>query len=276
MTTLMRDAAIEPSPGAVALPLAGESVWLLPQRALWWPAADTMFVADVHLGKAASFRALGQPVPSGTTRDNLDRLSDLIDRFQAKRLVVLGDFLHAATAQQSQVIEPATQWRARHADLVCVLVRGNHDSHAGDPPPSLRFEIVDEPHPLGPFLACHMPAHAAGGASIDVAGSGSTGFANDASNASNASGGASDGPAVRVRLAGHLHPAVWLRGPAADRLRLPCFCKTADQLILPAFGAFTGSTVSGLPADARCYPIGGGRVHGPIASGGSGPRWRRG
>ncbi|MET1116147.1 MAG: DEAD/DEAH box helicase, partial [Comamonas sp.] len=112
-----------PPPGALALSLAQETVALLPERALWWPRERALFVADVHLGKAASFRALGQPVPSGTTRDNLERLSGLIDALDARSLVVLGDFLHAATAQQAQVIDPIVDWRERHAALRCVLVR---------------------------------------------------------------------------------------------------------------------------------------------------------
>ncbi len=212
--------------GALGLTLAGESVWLLPQRALWWPAAATVFVADVHLGKAASFRALGQPVPSGTTRDNLDRLSGLIDGLNATRLVVLGDFLHAAAAQQAQVLDPAHQWRARHAAVDCLLVRGNHDSRAGDPPDSLRFDLVNEPHRLGPFAACHHPQQVAGAHA----------------------------------LAGHLHPAVTLFGRAHERQRLPCFCESEGLLILPAFGAFTGTTLEGRPAGARCHAVGGGQV----------------
>ena len=57
---------------------AGVELRLLPDPALWWPAEATVFIADLHLGKAASFRALGQPVPGGTTRDNLQRLDALI------------------------------------------------------------------------------------------------------------------------------------------------------------------------------------------------------
>ncbi|MCD2513299.1 ligase-associated DNA damage response endonuclease PdeM [Comamonas endophytica] len=216
----------EPPQGALALSLAGETVALLPERALWWPRERALFVADVHLGKAASFRALGQPVPSGTTRDNLERLSTLIDTLDARSLVVLGDFLHAATAQQAQVIAPVATWRERHAALRCVLVRGNHDSHAGDPPPALRFDIVDEPFRIGPFAACHHPQTVEG---------------------------------AQV-LAGHLHPAVQLRGRAYDRARLPCFCEAPGLLILPAFGAFTGTTLE-LPARTLCcYATGDGTV----------------
>ena len=43
--------------------LAGEAVELLPERALHWIRERTLFVADVHLGKAAAFRAGGVPVP---------------------------------------------------------------------------------------------------------------------------------------------------------------------------------------------------------------------
>ena len=208
--------------------LAGESVELLPERALWWPAAQTLFVADLHLGKAASFRALGQPVPAGTTQDNLQRLSRLIEGHGARRLVFLGDFLHAAPALRPQQIEPVQAWRDAHAGLDCVLVRGNHDRHAGDPPASLGISTVDEPWRPdgGPLAACHHPQRL---------------------------------PGLTV-LAGHWHPAVSLRGPARDRERLPCFCQTEGLLVLPAFGAFTGASVRPLPPDAICYPVGSGRV----------------
>ncbi|SEL66416.1 putative phosphoesterase [Roseateles sp. YR242] len=222
----------DPLPGALRLVLGDEVLDLLPGLAAWWPGQRTLFVADVHLGKGASFRALGQPVPAGTTQDNLARLTHWVRQCGAERLVVLGDFLHAATAQQAQVLDQVHAWRLTLPELVCVLVRGNHDSHAGDPPATLRFDIVDEPHRMGPFLACHHPGHRP-----------------------------TSGTWV---LAGHLHPAVVLRGPAHDRQRLPCFCLTEGQLILPAFGAFTGTTLSGLPAGAACYAVGGGRVMGPV------------
>ena len=61
--------------GACPLTLpCGTVLWLLPGRAVWWPQARSLFVADVHFGKAASFRHAGQPVPTGTTADNIARL----------------------------------------------------------------------------------------------------------------------------------------------------------------------------------------------------------
>ena len=50
---------------------AARTVELLAERALHWPAARTLFVADVHLGKAAAFRAGGVAIPRGATANDL-------------------------------------------------------------------------------------------------------------------------------------------------------------------------------------------------------------
>ena len=39
---------------------------------------------------------------------------------------------------------------------------------------------------------------------------------------------------------GHLHPGVKLKGSGLQQLKMPCFYQSHNQLILPAFGAFTG------------------------------------
>jgi uncharacterized protein len=215
--------------GAQLLRIEGHELWLLPESAAWHAASHTLFVADLHLGKSATFRARGLPVPSGTTQDNLQRLAALARAHAARRVVFLGDLLHSKHAQRAAAIAPLHAWRAAHVGLRCVLVRGNHDSHAGDPPPALDFEIVDEPWPVASaarLVACHHPQRVAAG----------------------------------TVLAGHWHPAVTLRGPARDHQRLACFCLIDGLLVLPAFGAFTGSSPQSPPPGSVCYPVGGGRV----------------
>jgi metallophosphoesterase superfamily enzyme len=54
-----------------------------------------LFVADVHFGKDAMFRARGIPVPAGSTTDNLMRLDILITEFEPIALVFPGDGLPA-------------------------------------------------------------------------------------------------------------------------------------------------------------------------------------
>ncbi|CAG9178876.1 ligase-associated DNA damage response endonuclease PdeM [Cupriavidus respiraculi] len=215
-----------PPPSHVVVSAAGETLWLLPERAVWWPAASMLLVADVHFGKAAAFRALGQPVPSGTTTDNLARLASLAARYPASDLVFLGDFLHARASRTPSVLAALGEWRASlPVGMRCTLVRGNHDARAGDPPPSLGIEVVAEPLRAGPFALRHMP-------------------------------GASP---VGYVLAGHLHPAYTLRR-GSDSLRLPCFVFGEHGAILPAFGAFTGHAPVASSVGEHVYVIGGGRV----------------
>ncbi|MEO7939826.1 MAG: ligase-associated DNA damage response endonuclease PdeM [Burkholderiaceae bacterium] len=213
-------------PSHAVVQWANDVVHLLPERALWWPAGQTLFVADLHLGKAASFRAAGLPVPAGSSRDNLDRLSTLIERQAPRQLVFLGDFLHAASGRNAGLIAGLVRWRRRHAQLPITLVRGNHDAHAGDPPPQADITTVEPPFCIGPFAASHHPH---------------------------------DHP-THVVLAGHVHPVALLKGAGRDRLQLPCFVIAGRQAILPAFGAFTGGHRVYPRDDQALYAVGAGRV----------------
>ncbi len=205
---------------------ANEELHLLPERAAWWPAGKTLFIADLHIGKAATYRALGQPVPGGTTQENLSRLTALIGTCAPIQIIFLGDFLHAVAARTQAVLAALQEWRLHHAAVDMLLVRGNHDSRAGDPPAQLRISVVDEPYLHGPFALCHHPQH----------------------------------HATHFVLAGHIHPVCRLSGPGRDSMRMPCFVATKGQAILPAFGEFTGGWMVDAEPLRRLYPVGGGTV----------------
>ena len=188
------------------------------------------FVADVHFGKAATFRRAGLPVPSGTTGDNLARLDAVLEVTAAEHLVFLGDFLHARPGADAPLWAQLVPWRERHAHVQMTLVRGNHDQHAGDPPHTLGMALVNDPwRPVqgAPVLARHHPQ-------------------------------VSDADTV---LAGHLHPTTRLSGLARDSVRLPCFAWAPGLLVLPAFGAFTGSAPDLLPAHAERFGVTDHAVH---------------
>ena len=212
-------------PDGLPIELAGQALRLLPQGALWWPARRTLLVADVHVGKAAAFGALGVPVPGAADAGTLARLGALLGATGAARLVVLGDLLHAPASQSAAVLAQLAAWRARHAAVDMVLVRGNHDARAGDPPAALAIEAVDEPLAEGPFALCHEPRARQAG----------------------------------YVLAGHLHPAVRLAG-RADALRLPCFWFGERVGVLPAFGEFTGSLSIRPARGDRLFALAGDRV----------------
>ncbi len=201
--------------------LAGVTVDLLPDKALHLPDSRTLIVADVHWGKAASFRVLGVPVPHGTTRTGLDRLDSLLTQTGATALLVLGDLIHARAGMQPQTIEALEQWRDARRDLPITLVRGNHDYRAGDPPASLNIRCVDAPLYVGPFALHHHPT---------------------------------EDPAGYV-LAGHVHPVAQLRGRARQKVTLPCFAFGERGGLLPAFGEFTGGAVIDQRNFARTFVI---------------------
>ena len=186
--------------------LFAEPLTLLASGAIFLPEHHALLVADAHFGKATSFRALGVPVPSGTTSETLSAIDHDLAATSAQHIIFLGDFLHSARAHAASTQTALLAWRARYSALNLSLVRGNHDDRAGDPPAALGIAVVNEPLRLGPWALCHHPQSVA-----------------DA-----------------YTLAGHLHPCVVLQGKARERLRLPCFWLGAAVGVLPAYGAFTG------------------------------------
>lgn len=189
------------------LNIAGETLHLLAQKALYWPREKTLFIADAHFGKAAAFRAAAIPLPPGGTSNALARIDHCLRETGAARIVFLGDFLHSRDARAKETFARFADWRAENATLEIVLVRGNHDAHAGDPPPEWNIRVIDEGETIGPFCLAHHPE-----------------------------------PDLRgYVLAGHIHPSVRLSGPANDSMRLPCFWFGQYVCVLPAFGEFTGT-----------------------------------
>jgi DNA ligase-associated metallophosphoesterase len=216
----------------IRIDLQGESLVLLPERALLWERTGTLVVADAHLGKAASFRAAAIPMPGGTTTEALDRLTAALDRTGARRLLLLGDFFHARSGRAVRTLAAIAGWRERHGGLEIVLVRGNHDRGAGDPPGEWRFDCHDEPWIEPPFAFRHHPDREDSG----------------------------------YVLAGHIHPAVSLAGPARQREKLPCFLFGERVGLLPAFGGFTGGATVRPRREDRVYAVAGEEVV-PIAAG---------
>jgi len=206
--------------------VGGATLMLLAERAAFLPDLQTLLVADVHVGKAASFRGLGVPVPHGTTAGTLDRLSAALAASGARRLVILGDFVHAQRSFTPATRATLARWRAAHAALSITLLRGNHDDRAGDPPAALGIEAVDGPLACGPYRLVHEPQERPEG----------------------------------YVLAGHVHPGVVV-GRGFDRLRLPCFHFGARVGVLPAFGEFTGTHALPREEGDRVYAIADGRLH---------------
>lgn len=189
-----------------AIRIAGENLIARSDGSLYWIARQTLFVADVHFGKAATFRSLAVPVPTGTTQMILDRLSSALNSTKAERLIFLGDLWHAKQGRTEQIVESVCRWRKQHDGVEMILVEGNHDKRSGRLPVELCISEVAAPYFVGPFAACHHPCEEEGA----------------------------------YVLAGHIHPAVRLEGLAEQTIKLPCFWFGEKSGILPTFGEFTG------------------------------------
>ena len=206
----------------VSLTLAGEQVSLMSERALYWPGTSTLVVADLHCGKASTFRAAGIPIPIGTTSDDLARLDSALRRTGARRMVVLGDLFHAKAGRvASHTLAELRRWRSLAGTFEILLIRGNHDRHAGDPPKDLQINCVNAPAFVPPFIFRHEPADEEGA----------------------------------YGLAGHVHPALTLVGRGLQRETLPCFLVGQHRMILPAFGSFTGCGVVQPGPGERAYVV---------------------
>ncbi|MET0509275.1 MAG: ligase-associated DNA damage response endonuclease PdeM [Burkholderiaceae bacterium] len=214
--------------------VAGMRLLPLAARAAWLPELQTLLVADVHLGKARSFTTWGVPVPGDVDAATLARLTTVIEAAAARRLVVLGDWLHGPRALDAVLLQRLESWRRRHAEVEIIVIGGNHDRRAPRLPPALDIDCVDGPITLpdaAGLVLDHDPVTRSPRPTTE------------------------DG----YRLAGHWHPVVRLRG-RADALRLPCFIFGPREGVLPAFGEFTGGhPVRQRPGD-RLFVAAGDRI----------------
>jgi DNA ligase-associated metallophosphoesterase len=214
------------APVDCTIELEGERLLLLPERAIFWPSQSTLVVSDLHIGKAAAFRTAGVPVPEQTTAATLHRLTQALARTNATTILCLGDLLHAQTGRTPATLAAVAFWRKEHQKCRVLLVRGNHDVRAGDPPPEWQVECMDEPWRFGPFAWRHRPAVTPG----------------------------------HYTLAGHIHPAVSLNGRGRQQMTLPCFHFGPHIAVLPAFGEFTGTALVRPVAGDRVYVVAGTQV----------------
>ena len=175
-----------------------------PKGALFWKAKSMVLISDVHLGKIGHFRKFGAPVPQKAVHKNFILLDAIVAKYQPFQLCFLGDLFHSSMNKEWLLFE---NW-VRKTPTEIILVAGNHDIIS-----PLKFEALDiqlvQELVIGDFLLTHHPEERRG----------------------------------LFNFCGHIHPAVRLQGYGRQRLKLPCFFKRPQQLILPAFGEFTGTHV---------------------------------
>jgi uncharacterized protein len=187
---------------ARAIEIAGHAAACDPGGALHVPELGLLVVSDLHLEKGSSYARRGTFLPPYDTFATLDRLGSVIARYEPRTVVCLGDSFHDPFGAE-RLPEPM---RLKIGTLASgrdwFWVAGNHDPL---PPAGLPGEAVTE-LAVGALSFRHEP-----------------------------SPGARPG-----EIAGHLHPGARIvrRGRSVRRA---CFASDGLRLVMPAFGAFTGS-----------------------------------
>jgi uncharacterized protein len=188
---------------------AGEELILRGDHSCHWAAQRTLFVADLHLGKAEHFRQAGIPTPGSPARQTLAKLTRAIQETDANRLVILGDFWHARTGRTIEVLQEIADWRSEQPTLEIHLILGNHDRmRQGEIiPADWGFHIHAHQTLFGPFAVAHYP----------------------------------EPHESAYVLSGHLHPAIKIYGRGRQSVSVPCFWFGHAVAVLPAFGGYTGT-----------------------------------
>lgn len=169
---------------------------------LFWQEKSLLLISDVHLGKVSHFRKFGAAVPRKAVHKNFVLLDMLVSDFQPFQICFLGDLFHSSLNKEWELFE---NWVAKTPSEI-ILVAGNHDIIAPEKFQQLHIPIFPE-LVIDDFLLTHHPEVREG----------------------------------HFTFCGHIHPAVKLQGFGRQRLKLPCFFKSKNQMILPAFGQFTGT-----------------------------------
>ncbi len=180
---------------------AGQSITLLPDGLVWIEVHKTLIIADFHLDKAAHFRRNGLPVPNLEGGKLMEVLVRIFQQFHPKCLIVLGDLVHTDPGIEFyHFLETTSQIPE------CHLITGNHDKKLSESyfPPHWHFSR---------FLHWHGITLHHGDQHLE---------------------------SLDYSICGHWHPGFALK-MEFQKQAFPAFIlKNNKQLVLPAFGKFTG------------------------------------
>lgn len=202
----------------ISFELAEQKLWLTALRAVYWEEMSALIVSDLHFGKTGHFRKAGIAVPQNVYKQDLQRLFALVQHFQPRELIIVGDFFHSV---QNKELDWFARWRSDHSALQITLVRGNHDILHRSWYHDQNVEVVQDVYEKGPFIFVHE---------WDESKHISTG---------------------KYCFTGHIHPGILIKGAGRQSLRFPCFYFGKQFAVLPAFGDFTGlALMQPAPGDA--------------------------
>lgn len=192
-----------------------EELTLTNQRAVFWESQKALIFSDLHIGKTAYFRKNGIALSNRIMRNDLDRLSVLIEFFKPEKFIIVGDLLHAGNNSD---VDEFCIWKSQYPELQFLLVEGNHDRISKKLEKKLNLDYIDISLKINKLFFVH-----------DF----------DRSN-------------PNFQITGHIHPG-YIINSLVKKIKLPCFAQTSKQLLLPAFSEFTGLDTKNTPKKGTYY-----------------------
>lgn len=188
--------------------LLEQNLFLHPYKSIFWLEKKILLIADIHFGKAAHFRKSGIAIPESVHLQDLARIEYLNNTYKPERIIFLGDLFHSEHNETWKIFK---QFCESKFNYKTELVLGNHDIL--DKSQYNFLELHIENLIIKPFILTHVPLK-------------------------------THDPNGLYNLCGHIHPAIKLSGMAKQSLSLECFYFSKNHGILPAFGSFTGRSIT--------------------------------
>lgn len=195
---------------------AGNDLLLNNQRSIYWQAQNALVFSDLHSGKSAHFRKHGMAIPSYLHYSDLERLQFLIQHYQPKQIIIVGDLIHAASNKEVIDLKRIT---STYSTIDFHLIKGNHDRISEKLIKDLGITSVTENLVIDTIQFVHEPS-----LNINL-----------------------------PTISGHIHPGIQIPLLKNSRKKLPCFVVQSSQIILPAFSKLTGLDTTKTIENATYY-----------------------
>ena len=104
--------------------LNNQTLWLSPERCIFWEEERSLILSDLHFGKTGHFRKSGIGVPQNVFKEDLQRLFAQVQFFKPKQLLIVGDMFHSHANKE---VDMFTKWRKDIPNISMQLIKGNHD-----------------------------------------------------------------------------------------------------------------------------------------------------
>ena len=181
----------------------GTKLELYASKVLFIPLTRELLISDIHIGKAEYFQLNGIPLTNNEDENNINRIYKLINQFQPRKLIILGDLFHSRYSLNKNLINKLERLFKTFKNKI-ELIEGNHDigCHINE------ISYLKERKSLN-LIFTHKPIIKTDNSILNIC--------------------------------GHYHPKLILKNNQ-DKLSFKCFAFDSinNNLYLPSFGDLTG------------------------------------